>query len=59
MLAAMSWFACREFGWNLNYVLWEIPASFILLMSYQKLYETNDGVMNLQDKEQIDALIFS
>ena len=56
MLSSMLWFACSKFGWSLEYAVWDVPAAFVFLMTYQNAYDHNDGMMNLQDKELIDNM---
>lgn len=54
MIASMTFFATSELGMPLEDVLWKIPASYIMLMCYQKNLQSKPDMMNLQDMEMID-----
>lgn len=48
-------FACSEFGWNMSYVVEDVPMVFIVLLTRQKVFSLSDAPgFSLLEQEQLD-----
>lgn len=48
-------FACQEYGWNVSYVVEDVPMVFIMLLTRQKVFSTSDSPgFTLLEQEEMD-----